>query len=394
MMLLVPVYQAFIFGLVTINRASAASVAATTLFSWKTVQPAPLARFEAQGAVVNNKLYVIGGFYNSQIQATKSVDVYDLDSNTWQRIADIPEAITHAPVVVDGSTIYVLGGYVGDNPGGSTNHVWKLNTSTNTWSAGPNLPAGRGGAGAAMVGRKIYFYGGATRTAGQFNDTDRADHYVLNLDTGVWTTAAALPNPRNHLGGVALNGKVYALGGQHNRDEKSGNQTQVDVYDPASNTWSRAADLPHGRGHITSSVFTVNGRIMLVGGTLNGGDNGLASDDVLLYDPASNVWLDLPPIPGIRKTPVASISGNTLVVSTGAGYGATSNTWTAVFPETWEVAATMPTALGEVAGGIISNKLYLVGESNSATLAFDLSRGSWSSASALAQRPFTGHHHT
>jgi hypothetical protein len=46
-----------------IHSASAASTDATALFSWKTVQPAPLARFEAQGAVVNGKLYVIGGFY-------------------------------------------------------------------------------------------------------------------------------------------------------------------------------------------------------------------------------------------------------------------------------------------------------------------------------------------
>ncbi len=393
-LLIVPAYLVFQRGVQRVHSMASASPAATTLFAWKTVQPAPLARFEAQGAVVNGKLYVIGGFYNSQIQATKHVDVYDLASNTWQRIADIPEAITHAPVVVDGATIYVLGGYVGDNPGGSTKHVWKLNTTTSTWSAGPDLPADRGGAGAAMLGRTIHFYGGATRTAGQYNDTDRADHYVLNLDTGIWSSAANLPNPRNHLGGVALNGKVYAIGGQRERFESSGNQTQVDVYDPASNTWGRAANLPLGRGHITSSVFTVSGRIMVVGGTVNGGDNGLASDDVLLYDPSTNVWLDLPPIPGIRKTPVASLSQNTLVVSTGAGYGATSATWTAPFPETWEVAAPLPTPLGEVAGGIIGNQLYLVGEGSSATLRYNLSTNTWSSPSALAQRPFAGHHHT
>ena len=133
---------------------------ATTMWSWQTMAPAPLARFESQGAAVNGKLYVVGGFYNNATQATDLVDVYDPSANTWQRIASIPEAITHAPVVVDGATLYVLGGYVGNNPGGSTNHVWKLDTTTNTWSAGPSLPAGRGGGGAAIVNRRIYFFGG------------------------------------------------------------------------------------------------------------------------------------------------------------------------------------------------------------------------------------------
>lgn len=319
--------------------ADAASVAALT---WETVSANPLARFEAQGAAVNGKLYVIGGFYNSAIQATKSVDVYTLATNTWTRIADIPEALTHAPVVVDGTTIYVLGGYLGDNPGGSTTHVWKLNTTTNTWSAGPPLPAGRGGAGAAIVGRRIHVFGGATRSDGQFNDTDQPDHYVLNLDTGVWSSAAPLPNPRNHLGGVGLNGKVYAVGGQHDRQEATSNQAQVDVYDPATNTWSRAADLPQGRGHINSSVFAVNGRMMVIGGTVNGGSNGLASNAVLLYNPATNTWTNLTPIPGIRKTPVADVIGTTLVVSTGAGYGPTDTTWTAVMPNMLPFALYLP----------------------------------------------------
>ena len=365
-------------------------------WAWQTVAPAPLARFEAQGAAINGKLYVIGGFYNSQTQATKSVDVYDLASNTWQRIADIPEAITHAPTVVVDQTIYVLGGYLGNNPGGSTTHVWKLNTAAipPSWSRGPDLPAGRGGAGAALIGRNIHFFGGATRTAWTKDDSDQPDHYVLNVDTGGWSSVAPLPNPRNHLGGVALNGKVYALGGQHDALEASTNQTQVDVYDPATNTWSRAADLPAGRGHISASTIVLNGRILVVGGTVNGGDNGLASADVLLYDPQANIWLKLPSLPQYRKTPVADVVGDTIVVSTGGGYSQTTTTWTARWPDSWETAANLPVALGEVAGGIIGNTAYVVGESNSATLAYDLGRNTWRSTAALAVRPFTGHHHT
>jgi hypothetical protein len=62
-------------------------------------------------------------------------------------------------------------------------------------------------------------------------------------------------------------------------------------------------------------------------------------------------------------------------------------------PDRWVTGSPMPVSLGEVAGGVIGTKLYLVGESNSATLAYDLANGTWSSTTALAQRPFIGNHH-
>jgi N-acetylneuraminic acid mutarotase/glucose/arabinose dehydrogenase len=57
----------------------------------------------------------------------------------------------------------------------------------------------------------------------------------------------------------------------------------------------------------------------------------------------------------------------------------------------WEAGSIMPQALGEVAAGIISGVLYVVGQGSSATLAFDLTAGTW--RDDLAVRPFVGHHH-
>ena len=62
-------------------------------------------------------------------------------------------------------------------------------------------------------------------------------------------------------------------------------------------------------------------------------------------------------------------------------------------PDRWVTGSPMPVSLGEVAGGVIGTKLYLVGENNSATLSYDLASGTWSSTTALAQRPLVGNHH-
>lgn len=60
-------------------------------------------------------------------------------------------------------------------------------------------------------------------------------------------------------------------------------------------------------------------------------------------------------------------------------------------PGRWEALASVGTALGEVAAGVIEGTLYLVGENASATFAYDLQNRQW--LSNKAARPFTGHHH-
>lgn len=51
----------------------------------------------------------------------------------------------------------------------------------------------------------------------------------------------------------------------------------------------------------------------------------------------------------------------------------------------------MPQKLGEVAAGVINGVLYMVGETNNSTLAYDIAAGTW--RSNLAVRPLIGHHH-
>lgn len=293
-----------------------------TPFSWSDRAPAPQALAEAQGMMVGGKLYVMGGFFNTGEEATQRADVFDPATNRWTRLADVPAKLTHAATVDDGQgNIYLLGGYLGDHPGPSTNQVWKYSIATNTWSAGPSLPEARGAGAAARIGNQIHFFGGAVRT--DVSDTvDRSAHVVLDLATNTWSTKAPLPNPRNHLGGVALNGKIYAIGGQRSFRENTENQDQVDVYDPQTDTWSQAAPMPNPRGHISASTFVWNNKIVVAGGSVNGAMFGLASTEVTMYEPQTNAWTRATPLPAARKTPVGGAWNNLLIVATGDGVDA------------------------------------------------------------------------
>jgi N-acetylneuraminic acid mutarotase len=358
-------------------------------FAWSTLAPLPAPRFEGNTSVVNDRLYVFGGYYDAAIHATTEVDRYDPNTNTWAVLSDMPVPLTHCGVAVDGSTVYLAGGFVGDYPGpGGTNRVLTYDVLTDRWNDAPPLPEARAAGALVRLGRTLHYFGGQDAA----RQTDKADHWVLNLDdpSSGWTRAADLPNPRDHLGAVALNGKAYAVGGQH-LDEVSTNQTEVDAYDPATDTWTQVAALPVPTGHNHQSTFVRNGRIVVAGGETNGGQF-LA--DAREYDPDLDSWVALPSLPQPRQAGDAQqIEGRIYFTGGRATDGTpTTTTWAGDLTNTWETAAPMPIPLGEVAGGVIGHTLYLVGEGSPATLAYDLATNTWTSA-GLATRPFVGNHH-
>jgi hypothetical protein len=313
--------------LVLPTKPPAVQAQSSPLYTWSSGATSPIKRFEAQGLAADGRLYVFGGFYDTALQATARVDAYDPARNSWTRLADMPQALTHAAVAVDGDNIYLIGGYLGNNPGGSVANVWRYSISTNSWSAAPSLPAARGGGAAAVIGRKLYFFGGASRSANNLSSTvDLPEHYVLDLDQGTsWASRAPLPAPRNHLSAVVLDGRIYALGGQLGRFEGSQAQAQVDAYDPATDSWTRARDLPSGRSHV--AAFALDGTIVVAGGSVNDGGSGRAITEVVRYDPRTDVWSSLPPLPAKRKTPVGDVIGGRIVIATGGTGDPTDTTW-------------------------------------------------------------------
>ncbi len=315
-----------LFLLIAIGPDPAATEAASdstvpppkTSLSWlKPGAAAPTPRYEAEGLAVHGKLYVFGGFFDGKTQATVRSDRYDPKTDTWTPIASLPEKLTHAGQATDGRVIYLAGGFVGDHPGNSSDRFWIYDIERNTWSRGPSLPEPRGGGALVLLGRELHYFGGTVRLPGGEYKADHGDHWVFHLDhpEAGWSAAAPLPNPRNHLGGCAAGGKIYAVGGQHLGDELSGNQRSVDVYDPARDDWTKAADLPVAKGHLTANVLERNGHVIVISGLTNGSQKLDTIDD---YDPGTDAWTALTPLPQPRQSPVSGIVGDQLIVTGGS----------------------------------------------------------------------------
>ena len=294
--------------------------AAAPASAWQAGAAAPLTLFEAQAASVADRVYLFGGFNNGNVQATTAVNAYDPVANTWLPRAAMPVAVTHAGVAVDGSTVWLVGGLLGDYQGGHnppTAATWRYDTVTDTWAAGPALPAAGGAGGLVVVGRRLHYFGGFAPDG----RSDSSNHYALDLDafaanpaTG-WAPAASMPSARNHFGAAVVGGKVYAIGGQHGRDETFQNLPDVHVYDPATDQWSFAAALPKPMSHFHGSTVVVNGKVLIAGGVTNGRD---PLSDVWEYDPATNSWAAAVPLPAPRKAPVAVLAAGRVYVLTGS----------------------------------------------------------------------------
>ena len=67
---------------------------------------------------------------------------------------------------------------------------------------------------------------------------------------------------RNRLVAVVVNGKIYAIGGSAGHRDRL--VSAVEAYDPATDTWTRKADMPTARTYFSASV--VNGKIYAIGG--------------------------------------------------------------------------------------------------------------------------------
>jgi hypothetical protein len=126
---------------------------------------------------------------------------------------------------------------------------------------------------------------------------------------------APLPAPpRTEVVGANWNGRVAVLGGLTQDGLAS---AQVDVYDPATDRWSRAPDLPMALHHAGAGVL--GNRLYVVGGYSSGAwapQAGVYSLGLL-----ETSWRAEPPLAGPRGALAVASDGRQLVAVGGVGSG-------------------------------------------------------------------------
>jgi N-acetylneuraminic acid mutarotase len=294
--------------------------------SWSNGPDMPKARWEASGVVMDGKIWAFGGWMSSSTVGTQQVDVFNIATNTWTKLAKYaPVPHTHSAAAADPANhdIFFAGGLFGSYPGVPTNKAWKFDTQTQVWTELPSMPENHSSGAMALVNNQLHYIGGVLDD----RQTNTGRHLVLNLNNlaAGWQPAPSMPDPRDHMGCVVLNGKIVIVGGEFGHDSEHNAQALVDQYDPATKTWSRLASLPIAKSHMESSTFVWNGKIISAGGQLG---NQKGTDNVAMYDPAANKWTTIGKLPSILEGPIVTIAGNRVIVASGnAGTGPIDTTW-------------------------------------------------------------------
>lgn len=187
--------------------------------------------------------------------------------------------------------------------------------------------------------------------------------------------AAPFPEASEELYGIGAGGKLYVFGGLAPGWTPKG---LVYEYDPAKDSWTKKKNMPQASHHI--GVVELNGKIYVIGGFVKPASGPTAwepIDNVWEYDPATDTWKALAPLPKKRGAAAAIVHGGKVYAVGGAGLHPGSKE-VSLHParphralganevydpatNTWKTLQDMPTARNHGAIGVVNNRLYYIG---------------------------------
>jgi N-acetylneuraminic acid mutarotase len=189
--------------------------------SWVSKAPMQQARYGLGVAVVNGKIYAIGGYVENGVVGTN--EEYDPETDTWTFKTSMPTPMAEFATAVYQNKIYCIRE--------SVNQVY--DPATDTWTTKSPMPTAQWVVYADVVGGKIYTIGGAP---------NKTLNQVYDPATDAWTAKEAMSIDAGGASAV-FNNKIYVIGGFF--DEQTGNfKTVTQIYDPETDEWSLCKPPP------------------------------------------------------------------------------------------------------------------------------------------------------
>ena len=253
---------------------------------WNTQTPLPIPTQEVGSVACNGKVYVVGGIVGQNSQGvidTNNAWAYDPNAKKWTQLPPAPgQAIDHPGAACLNGKVYQIGGLI--RAGVAVKSVYAYDIASNAWAAVADLPLPRGATGVAVHGGKIYVVGG-------LGYPDKADLFAYTPGTNSWATLAPMPTARDHLIFEVVGSKIYAIGGRTAVTIASVTAAN-EAYDITTNTWDVRAPMPTPRAAMAAGVL--HNQITIWGGEATPGSPLATSAGVnaqgQMYDPKTNLW--------------------------------------------------------------------------------------------------------
>ena len=222
-----------IFGVKCFDPAAANGAGA-----WAAVAPMRYARGFARAASLNGLLYVAGGedppthTYGHTYYELYGVERYSPASDTWEAVGRMTVARSRHQLVALGGFLYAIGG-IYERVRVAT--AERYDPATNTWTPIASMASARCDFAAAAMGGFLYVTGGVEGPlAGPGVVMRRCERYDPASNT--WSRIADLPEPRYSHALACLDGSLYAMGGQA-RWRGFASASPQWRYDVSTDTW-------------------------------------------------------------------------------------------------------------------------------------------------------------
>ena len=218
------------------------------------------------------EIYAIGGVKANNI-ATRQVEIFDIDANSWVEGGSKPTATVDIDGVLLDDKIYVPGGCTGD--GVALDALEIYTPDQDSWTKGASLPEARCGYGLTVYDEQLYLFGGWNGKV--FEDSI----FVYTPQTDTWETLPqTLPRPMGYMGIARLDQEIYLVGGYDGEAEFD----TTYAFDPKTGAWQPKAPLNEKRGGL--GLISDNQSLYAIGGGWIH-----SPDSSERYDPALDQWI-------------------------------------------------------------------------------------------------------
>jgi len=248
-------------------------------------------------------------------------------------------------------------------------------------SSDGSIAEARHESGAVAVNGKLYLLGGRAMRSVQVFDPVQT----------TWTNLGPMPLELHHFQPVAIDESIYVIGGFTCCYPNEALVPEIHVFNTQTLTWSIEGSMPASRVRGSAATIVRNGIMYVVGGNTQGHSGGAVAwfDS---FDPATGEWSVLPDAPNARDHFAAVLASDYLVAASGRQTSQPNPFKNAVLETdvfdfltgVWHTADDIPTArAGALAGAAGDEVLIAGGEINTSTTAladveaFNVYSGKW-----------------
>ena len=300
--------------------------------AWRSAPSLPFATQEVYGTTWNGQIVVAGGLRsaadsNRRFTTLTNTALFDPSSDEWTTGPDLPAPRHHLVLGTADGRVYGFGGFVGEALGRNgfqyRDDVYAFDGAE--WARVGSMPTPLGETVALSVGDRIHLITGSLHGSTDDEQGATGTHLVYDAAADDWHEAKPAPTPRSSATGAVIDGKLYVAAGRRRGPDGITNLGTLERYDPESDAWTELRPLPQPSGGLNGAAL--DGTLYVFGGEYFS-DGGGVYPHTWAYDPQADEWTELPPMPTPRHglagvaidRRVFAIGGNTA-----AGIGAASS---------------------------------------------------------------------